>query len=202
MNKKSLYLGFVTLFVAMSVVFTACKDDEEKPAEETFTDVKSVYSLSTNNTLNPANLTIESARKDKETGVTTIVLSGTIASGIPTGLVADFLGDASFATGTGVPTKYSAFVIKGLTLGAGVNIKQTNNSFILYKEFPDKGQAVETNGTYVKDKTYTTDPNELDGGFDILFADGVTPETATLEITPAGGTKYTVIIDWSKVTFS
>ncbi|MDR1866740.1 MAG: hypothetical protein LBQ77_00555 [Treponema sp.] len=29
--KKSLYLGFVTLTVAMSVVFTACKDDDPEP---------------------------------------------------------------------------------------------------------------------------------------------------------------------------
>ncbi|MDR1867561.1 MAG: InlB B-repeat-containing protein [Treponema sp.] len=159
-----------------------------------------VYTLSTNSTLLPAGLSIESAIKNKTTGVTTVVLNGTIDHGIPTGLVADFLGSATFPT-EGVPTKYSAFTIKGLVLGTGVRIKQTNNSFILYKDFPDKGQAVETNGTYVKDKTYPTDPNDTDGGFNIIFAEGVTPETAKLEITPAGGTEYTVVIDWSKVTF-
>ncbi|MDR1866820.1 MAG: hypothetical protein LBQ77_00970 [Treponema sp.] len=35
--KKSLYLGFVTLAVAMTVVFTACKDDEPEPPAPTFT---------------------------------------------------------------------------------------------------------------------------------------------------------------------
>ncbi|MHB9294473.1 hypothetical protein PilKf_00187 [Pillotina sp. SPG140] len=84
-----------------------------------------------------------------------------------------------------------------------MRIKQTNNSLILYKDFPDQGQAVETNGTYVKDKTHEKDPSKttLYEGAGILFADGVDPETATLEITPASGTKYTVIIDWSKVIF-
>ncbi|MDR1866864.1 MAG: InlB B-repeat-containing protein [Treponema sp.] len=35
--KKSLYFGFVAIVVAMSVVFVACKDDEEKPVETTYT---------------------------------------------------------------------------------------------------------------------------------------------------------------------
>ncbi|MHB9294472.1 hypothetical protein PilKf_00186 [Pillotina sp. SPG140] len=75
-----------SLLESKVLLFTACKDDEEKPAEETYTDVKSVYSLSTatdNSVINPAGLSIESARKDKKTGVTTIMLSGTIDSGIP-----------------------------------------------------------------------------------------------------------------------
>ncbi|MDR1867411.1 MAG: InlB B-repeat-containing protein [Treponema sp.] len=273
MKNKSLYLG-IALAVAMSLVLSACKDDEDpatvtytvtfntgsdgpkvdsatvnagakvsKPTDPaktdytfggwfkeaggtnawnfdtdtvtadttlyakwtaTFDDVKSTYSLSTstNSTvINPAGLSIESARKDKTTGVTTIVLSGTIAHGIPTGLEGDFIDENNGTLLSGI--KYSAFTIKGLVLGAGVTIKQTNNSLILYKNFKDKGQAVETNGTYVKEKTYTTDPNVNDfgEGFDMIFADGVTPETAMLEITPAGGTKYTVIIDWSNVTF-
>ncbi|MHB9296216.1 hypothetical protein PilKf_01970 [Pillotina sp. SPG140] len=37
--KKSLYLGFAALAVAMSLMVSACKDEEDKPAEETFTSV-------------------------------------------------------------------------------------------------------------------------------------------------------------------
>ncbi|MHB9296728.1 hypothetical protein PilKf_02503 [Pillotina sp. SPG140] len=173
------------------------------------------YTLSENSAFNPAGLSIESAKKGVVSGVTTIVLKGTITSGIPTGLATDFVV-SEFTTDTtaDIPTKYSAFVIKGLELGDGVTIKQTNNSFILYKgtdgyEDPTwndgNGDIVVTNGTHVKEKIYTDgDPNKWDGGFDILIADGVTPKTAKLEITPAGTgkTPYTVIIDWSNVTFN
>ncbi|MHB9295966.1 hypothetical protein PilKf_01720 [Pillotina sp. SPG140] len=178
---------------------------------ENLTDVN--YTLSTDSTLNPAGLEIESAKKGVVSGVTTVVLKGTITSGIPSGLATDFVA-STFATDVGV-TKYSAFTIKGLELGAGVKIKQTNNSNILYKGRPGyndptwdggsgvgNGAIIVTNGTHVKTKTYDTDPNVWDGGFDILFADGVTPETDTLEITPAGKSAYTVIIDWSNVTFN
>ncbi|MDR1867389.1 MAG: hypothetical protein LBQ77_03860 [Treponema sp.] len=66
--KKSLYFGIVTLFVAMSVVFIACKDDEDEPAGETFTDVSGISLPQNNNAAKVnANLKIDSAKKSNTT---------------------------------------------------------------------------------------------------------------------------------------
>ncbi|MDR1867126.1 MAG: InlB B-repeat-containing protein [Treponema sp.] len=166
--------------------------------------------------LKHAGLSIESAKKGAASGVTTVVLTGTIDHGIPTGLEESFVV-AQFTTETSaeIPTQYSAFVIEGLDLGIGVHIKQTNKSFILYKGGASYGAGAanwpDQNGIYVegddeilyKDKTYTADYITADDDtLSILFADGVTPETAKLEITPVGKSTYTVIIDWSRVIFN
>jgi uncharacterized repeat protein (TIGR02543 family) len=169
------------------------------------------YTLPTDNT-NPAGLSVGSAKKNEVTGITTIVLSGAVTTGIPAGLTSVFNADQF--TAEGIPEKYSAITIAELEFGTtSTTIKQTNSSLILYKNAPgynepdwtgDDGTGVPiivTGSTHTKTKTYNGD---LTGEvFSILIADGVTPETAKLEITPAGeGSTYTVIIDWSNVTFS
>jgi hypothetical protein len=63
----------------------------------------------------------------------------------------------------------------------------------------------EDSSVVYKLKKYTSENGARDttnNGFGILLWSGASPKTATLEITPAGGTKYTVIVDWSGLTIN
>ncbi|MDR1867667.1 MAG: InlB B-repeat-containing protein [Treponema sp.] len=181
--------------------------------EEAFDDVNDYNLPATEEgkVVNPSGLSIESAKKSQLTGVTTIVLSseGPLATGIPAGLTS-FFNVAQFSA-AGIPTKYSAISIQGLFGTNGTTIKQTNPSLLLYKgaagynnpDFTGESGAIliANDGTHSKERSYVGD---LTGEtLSILIAgDVITEKKATLEITHGSEDPYTVIIDWSDVTFA
>jgi hypothetical protein len=213
-------MGMFGILLIFGVLFVGCDngstDEEEEEVEETFTDVSGSIKLATGTGLNPADLTVESARKDKTTGITTIVLAGNAGTTLPTGLAEDFGSPHSGAPTTG---SWSALTLEGIiseeAQAADTVIKQTNQSFRYYVGGPDvtddEDDLSETGlpnifvneSDIYKVKKYSGSPTFPSGSsFDILIWSGATVKTATLEITPDGGSKYIIIVDWSGVTFT
>ena len=111
-----------------------------------------------------------------------------------------------------------------LTANSSIEIKQTNHSFVYYKGSTNDISASElteavvastnaaniyiptTNesGAYKWKKYDSGSPidDSATSGFGVLLWSEANPQTAKLEITPNGGTKYTVIVDWSGVTIN
>ncbi|MHB9296090.1 hypothetical protein PilKf_01844 [Pillotina sp. SPG140] len=213
--KKSLYLGFVTLAVAMSVMFTACKDDDEKVDEETFTDVKANYSLATDTESAKVNKTlkIDSAKQSNKDSTIYIKLSGGTGTTIPAGTVYDDMFApydtaeklATILVADNASKGYSAFVIKGLVeAGKTAHIKQSNQALNLWR--PDL--AAELNlptyetgkSTVYREKDY---PVLTDDSFDLMLWNGAASKVITFEVTqPIGGNTIIYKIDYSAVTFT
>ncbi|MDR1866914.1 MAG: hypothetical protein LBQ77_01440 [Treponema sp.] len=220
--KKSLYFGIVTLAVAMSVVFTACKDDEEKVDEEILTDVRGIsLATDTESMLVNKTLKIDSAKQSNKDGTIYIKLSGGTGKTIPAGAVYnDMFGVDSDGNPTDAATLasilvtananqgYSAFVIKGLVeANTTAHIKQSNQALNLWKpefiteaKLPTVGTGT---ATVYREKTYTAAelPND---SFDMMLWNGAPSKVITFEVTQPkdATTKIIYKIDYSAVTFA
>jgi hypothetical protein len=232
MNKKSLFFVFIGVLIAL-VIFTGCPTGTGKPEEagsgepseptspsstgggpaaapETPVDKSKVYVLKgitdSGLPLVSAGLTVKSALQNSG-GTTTIKVEGNAVTGIPKGAEElDYFKVESFNITEASKLRYAVITIDGFTGGDGTIIKQTNNSFILFKDMPgynrSNGHDVPiwlTNGTHVREKTYAKLLDSFD--FTFLLAEGKGP--ITLEVTPKGITadKYTVVLDYSAVEF-
>jgi hypothetical protein len=177
------------------------------------------YSLDSTSNYNPAGLAVVSASKNLGTGAVTVALGGTVSGGITDWQTTNVWGQK----GTDAPTSgnWSGAVIKGIlttdALAANTVIKQTSQSLRYYTGYtdilaqePDEDSPPTTNTSTIyingdgsvayKLRKYTSANGAQDGSsgsFGVLLWSGASPKTATLEITPSGGTKYTVIVDWS-----
>ncbi|MDR1867338.1 MAG: hypothetical protein LBQ77_03600 [Treponema sp.] len=217
--KKSLYLGFA-LVMAMSVVFFACKDDDEKSDEETFTDVKASYSLpsTTEAAKVNANLSIDSAQKSNKTGIITIKLAGStvavdsatkIAIPANSDVYYDMFDDKDAESATdllktdAIAQGFSAFVITGVVdLTKEGHIKQYNQGLNAWKT-PITSVTFDYGSDDVyREKDYdanTYAPASL-GGFDIVLWGGAKSKVITLYVTqPKSGDTVTYKIDYSAV---
>jgi hypothetical protein len=140
--------------------------------------------------------------------VVTVTLTGTVASGIPSALSAEFPGGGSSFNAAKEALGVSAVTLTGVTTGwitsSNTWIKQANQALNLYDSVASDIQGLGTLAIY-KEKAYAADPaNQANsGGFDILLWNGATSKVITFSVGgTAANTGYTntVIIDYSGVT--
>jgi hypothetical protein len=181
--------------------------------------------ISTSETpINPSTLNIQYAVKDLATGVVTVKLVGTGVSTADSNYstyVSNQWGNKANKAPDGT---YSWAVIGGLltTEAQGaVAIKQFNEAFVYYKDANNSGFTTShllnsTTSPYISIPADGTTPYKWksyaaawskDIGDDnvsslgVLFWSGAKIRQVPIEITPTSGTAYTVIVDWSGVTF-
>ena len=188
-----------------------------------YTDVFE-YTLSNADDANPSGVSIASAKRSTVTGITTIKLTGTVSGGLT-----DWSKNNIWATGITPPDSgnWSWVVITGIlntdALLANTIIKQTNQALRYYENgndilsdepSMDNPPTGSTHTIYIsldksvayKLKKYTSANGAVDTsgdkGFGVLLWSEASPKRSTLEITPASGAAYTVIVDWSGLTIN
>jgi hypothetical protein len=177
--------------------------------------------LDTSISANPSQnaYTIKSVTTDLKTKTTTVLLGGSVTSGIPTNHAT--WGNPASGAPAGMWT-WATFVglLDDEAQKANTVIKQYNQSFLYYKgsgtivtsdeddldpvPTGDPTIYIPTSGDtgIYKIRQYTS---TLDPDFSVMFYNATSAKTATIEITPASvttGIGYTVIVDWNGVNIT